>query len=119
MGSETEKFDNKIPSRRNKPKDFKPKRDEISFDAKAAKAFIGQKMYFTLSDFYENKFHDWYEKITDSQKIVVNQMFFNTYFPKEVKVDNVDPFDDWSTDELQKFKDTGVKPKGKIIYTVK
>ena len=113
------KFDNKIPSQKANSRTFKPKQDEISFDAKSAKVYIGQKMYLTLEKFFRDDFEKFFKDLSASQKIVVMQLFFNTYFPKEIKVDNTDPFDDWTTEELKTFRDTGEKPKGKIIYTVK
>ena len=100
-------------------KKFAPKRDEVSFDAKAAKVYIGQKMYLTLEEFFRDDFDKFFRKLTPTQQITVIQLFFNTYFPKEVKVDNSDPFEDWTTEELDMFARTGEKPAGKIIYTIK
>lgn len=105
--------------RGGKSKLFKPKRDEITFDAKSAKIYIGQQMYFTLEKFFTHDFEQFFNDLSPSQKITVINLFFNTYFPKEVKVEDVDPFDDWSTEELKTYYERGEKPKGKIIYTVK
>jgi hypothetical protein len=99
---------------------FKPKESEISFDAKSAKVYIGQKIYLTLEKFFRDDFDKFFKKeLSPTQKITVIQLFFNTYFPKEIKMENVDPFEDWTTEELANYYEKGEKPAGKIIYTVK
>ena len=90
--------------------------DAVLFDSKAAKEFLGQRIYKTLKSFVEKDFDKWFNHLNDAHKIAVIHNFMDKYFPKEIKIEQEDPFAEWTYEELKNFHDNGIKPKGKVIF---